>query len=108
MFRQHQREERVTLPLLKTLDKLFLNGTFEALLESKTSSFPENLLSLLKSEAAGCSSVPRLLSMVNVALALVNFESNPEVRTHTIIYSSSESPAILLPNSVICTHYDLH
>jgi hypothetical protein len=89
VFRQHQREERVTLPLLKTLDKLFLNGSFEVLLESNTSSFPENLLTLLKIEAAGCSSVSRLLSMVNVALALVNFKSNPEVRFHTKFYTST-------------------
>lgn len=89
MFQHHQREERVTLPLLKTLDKLFLNGSFEVLLESNTSSFSENLLSLLKIEAAECSSVPRLLSMVNVALALVNFKSNPEVRFHTTFYTLS-------------------
>jgi len=89
VFQHHQREERVTLPLLKTLDKLFLNGSFEVLLESNTISFSENLLSLLKIEAAECSSVPRLLSMVNVALALVNFKSNPEVRFHTTFYTLS-------------------
>ena len=43
-----QKRERVTVPLLKFLDQLLTSGFLDPLLEDDSSTFPSELLSLVK------------------------------------------------------------
>ena len=72
MFRDHSREGRVILPLLKTLEKLFNRGLMDTLLSQPDSKFASSLLGCVRAETKGCSDIHRLLSAVGVALGLLS------------------------------------
>jgi hypothetical protein len=72
IFKRHQKEERVIIPLLKTMDKLLDSGLDMTLLANDKINFARDLLHHLKVEARGCSAVPRLLAIIDVSLALLS------------------------------------
>ena len=61
VFRSHQKEERITLPLFKFLDQLLTSGCLEAVLGEATSQFPAQLFSLCKAEIARCGDPNKLM-----------------------------------------------
>lgn len=82
MFRQYEKNGRVLLPLLSTLDKLLSHEYIDELLCAKSGAFRSNLMACLAKEARGCSDIKRLLAMVGVSLALLqpNHETMSIVR----------------------------
>lgn len=75
LMKRHQREGRVILPVLKTLDMLFTHQCLNELMNSK-SDFAKKLLSSLRTEEKGCEDVHRLFAIGNVTIGLLS--SSPE------------------------------
>ncbi len=71
LFRQYERNGRVLLPLLSTLDKLLSHGYLDELLCAKSGDFRSNLMICLAREARGCGDIKRLLAIVGVSLTLL-------------------------------------
>ena len=82
LFRQYERNGRVLLPLLSTLDKLLSHEYLNELLCARSGTFRSDLMACLVKEARGCGDIKRLLAMVGVSLALLqpNHETMPIVR----------------------------
>jgi hypothetical protein len=69
LFREHQHDGRVVLPLLKTFEFLMNRMCMDSLFQSDT--FSSALLRCLQEEVRSCSDVHRLTSIINVSLGLV-------------------------------------
>lgn len=72
LFEKHQKEGRVILPLLKTIELLISQRSLDCLLQNENSGFPPSLVDHLKKEARGCKDVKRLLGIADVLVGLVN------------------------------------
>jgi tubulin-specific chaperone D len=66
LFSKHQKEGRVTLPLLKTISILLDHMCMDPLLKDHV--FTSSLLDNLKEEESGCNDVPRLFEITKVLL----------------------------------------
>lgn len=71
LFKKHEKDGRVLLPLLATVDKLLTHEFFDEVLAANSGSFRSNLVACLAKEAKSCSDIKRLLAMVGVSLALL-------------------------------------
>lgn len=82
LFRDHHKDTRVVLPLLKTLDLLLSNAVFDVYLTSEGHPFPGSLLTLVKDEIKKSRDAKKILASVNVFCDLLQF---PAVRRSTLI-----------------------
>ena len=80
-FRHHQRERRIILPLLKTLDTLLNRGYLNLVLQIEESKYSLSLLGCLKAEANRCTDIHTLLAIVSVTLGILNVEQSQQVRS---------------------------
>lgn len=85
IFRRHQRDRRVTLPLLKTIDLLLLRGCLNPLVHTDDTSFPSSILQCLTAEANRCSDVHRLLVIVSVSLAILSCRRNSKMNEDILV-----------------------
>jgi hypothetical protein len=81
LFKCHQRNRRIIIPLLKTLDTLINRGCLNGLIHTKESAFSVSLYGCLTTEANRCTDVHILLAIVNVSLGIVSSQHSPTVRT---------------------------
>ncbi|KAK2172898.1 hypothetical protein NP493_921g01087 [Ridgeia piscesae] len=81
IFRDHQKVDRVTLPMLKMLDQLLANGCFDVFVNDDHS-FPQELLALSREEIRKCGEPQKLLASINVFCGLLQFPG--KVRTNTL------------------------
>merc|ERR1712238_547034 len=86
LFRQHQRNGRVLLPLLSTLDKLLTHGYLDELIGTHHGTFLHDLMFCLTQESYGCSDVKRLLAIIGVSLSLLqpHLEAVPIMRKEVL------------------------
>lgn len=71
LFKKHEKDGRVILPLLATLDKLLTHEYLDEVLAANSGSFCSKLVACIAKEAKSCSDIKRLLAMVGVSLALL-------------------------------------
>ncbi|XP_064407047.1 tubulin-specific chaperone D-like isoform X2 [Halichondria panicea] len=94
VFGDNVKNNRVILPLFKTLDLLLSNGVFEVLSQGDHD-FPSLLLELMKQEVKNSKDATKLLSSINVFCGLLQF---PEVRqatlNHVMILLCHRIPAV--------------
>ena len=83
----HQRNRRIVLPLLKTLDILINRGCLNDLIHTEKSAFNVSLLDCLRTEAKKCTDVHSLLAIVNVSLGILSSQHVPTVRYKMYAFS---------------------
>jgi hypothetical protein len=69
LFQKHQREGRVVLPLLKTIDLLISRVCIDELIQDVD--FSRSLLQHLEEEEKECKDIHRLFAIINVSLGLL-------------------------------------
>nr|CAB3266849.1 tubulin-specific chaperone D-like [Phallusia mammillata] len=72
VFKNHVKQDRVSVPLLKTLNHLLIQDCFSLLIDNE-SSFPTELLTLVKSEISKSKDAQKLLVSINVFCSLLQF-----------------------------------
>ena len=88
LFQNHSKDNRVILPLLKTLDKLLSHGCFNSILLAECISNKDNdkttlatsLVLAIKTETKYCTNVNKLMAIVNVLLSLLSLSDVKLVR----------------------------
>ncbi|XP_066442749.1 tubulin-specific chaperone D [Eleutherodactylus coqui] len=73
IFRDNQRNDRVSIPLLKMLDQLLANGCFELFAQEEDNPFPSELLALCKEEIKRSKDIQKLRSSTAVFCGLIQF-----------------------------------
>ncbi len=66
-----QKRDRVTLPLLKSLDQLLTSGFLDPVMEDADSPFPSELLARVKAEVSRCGDPSKLMAACDVLCALL-------------------------------------
>lgn len=75
VFKAHQKNDRVTVALLKTADLLLSNGCLEAAEVPEDRSFAVQFLELCKAEISRCGDAKKLITSVAVFCGLLQFAS---------------------------------
>ncbi|TMW57468.1 hypothetical protein Poli38472_003393 [Pythium oligandrum] len=86
LIRRHQQDDRVTIPLLKTLAMLLDDGLFAFLFEKKSSdeeneaaaSFGDRLYDALKDEMQKATAMPKLAAGISVLVGLLPSDTETE------------------------------
>ncbi|CAH2292057.1 tubulin-specific chaperone D [Pelobates cultripes] len=73
IFRDNQRNERVSIPLMKMLDQMLANGCFEIFVLEENHPFAVQLLALTKEEIKKTKNVQKLRSSISVFCGLIQF-----------------------------------
>lgn len=76
IFRDHLRNDRVSVPLLKMVDQLLANGCFELFTSEESHPFCVELLSLCKEEIKKSRDVQKLLSCIAAFCGMVQFQGD--------------------------------
>lgn len=76
LFKAHQKDDRVTLPLLKCLDKILSSGWLQAILASD---FSFDLFTLVKTEITKCGEPNKLVASIEVFCNLIQAENSSTV-----------------------------
>ena len=82
VFRKYVKNDRVSVPLLKTLQQLLVKDSFCLLFETgdddaEAIEFQDSLLSLVKEEITKCKDAQKILIAVSVLCGLVQFKRPP-------------------------------
>lgn len=72
LFIDHHKDERVILPLLKTMDLLMTHRCFDFLHEKRNAVYTRDLVTLLDEEAVRCSDVKRLFAIIDILLIMIS------------------------------------
>ncbi|XP_013417607.2 tubulin-specific chaperone D-like [Lingula anatina] len=75
IFKDYQKVDRVSLPMLKMLDQLLTNGCFQVICEDESNTFPMDLLTLCKQEISRSGAVQKLLASIDIFCTLLQFSS---------------------------------
>ncbi|CAJ0933370.1 unnamed protein product [Ranitomeya imitator] len=73
VFRDNQRNDRVSIPLLKMLDQMLANGCFEPFTQEENDPFASELLELCKEEIKRSKDIQKLRSSTAVFCGLIQF-----------------------------------
>lgn len=72
LFEEQQKNQRVILPLLVTLDKLISHGCLAELIHNNTGQFAEKLATCVRREAQNCQNINRIIALIPVTLGLLD------------------------------------
>jgi len=78
--RQHSRDDRVTLPALKTLDHMLSWGVLDPLASDDSESVPQQLVAMVKAEVAKCGRPHKIMAAADVYCGLLQFEGATRAR----------------------------
>ncbi|XP_073518925.1 tubulin-specific chaperone D-like [Phyllobates terribilis] len=73
VFRDNQRNDRVSIPLLKMVDQMLANGCFEPFTQEENHPFASELLELCKEEIKRSKDIQKLRSSTAVFCGLIQF-----------------------------------
>lgn len=65
IFIDHQRVDRISVPMLKFLEKLFASGKISSIIEDESSEFARKVLKLSQLEISGCKDIYKLIDAIN-------------------------------------------
>lgn len=66
IFTNYQKNDRVTVPMLRFLDKLFSSGCIQFIIDDLNSDFPKRVLKLIQMEINSCKDIYKLIDGINV------------------------------------------
>lgn len=66
IFQDHQKIDRITIPMLRFLEKLFSSGSIQHLTDDPSFDFCKRILKLTMNEIAGCKDVYKLVDGINL------------------------------------------
>ncbi|KAL7566990.1 hypothetical protein ACA910_019918 [Epithemia clementina (nom. ined.)] len=72
LFERYKGVGRVTLPLLRSMEKLLARRCFDDLLLDNEKDYASSLQRQVESEFAGCRDMDRLIALANISSALIN------------------------------------
>lgn len=95
LFTEYSNNDRVILPLLKTLDNLFRNGILDSY-RSDINVFATQLLEFVKEESKSSSNVIKIKACVDILIHLLQFEDpiRPNALKAIIIFLGHKYPRI--------------
>lgn len=79
IFGQNQKEDRITLPLLKFLDSLLANRAMEPIMSNPENGFSFDLFTLVKTEILKCGEPNKLVTSCDVFCSLLNSKDRATV-----------------------------
>ncbi|XP_060577597.1 tubulin-specific chaperone D-like [Ruditapes philippinarum] len=82
IFKDYQKVDRVSLPMVKMLDQLLSTGCFDPFIEQESHSFPLEVYQLVKTEILKCGEPQKLLASADVYCGLLQFPG--EVRKKSL------------------------
>ncbi|KAJ8975561.1 hypothetical protein NQ317_000745 [Molorchus minor] len=74
IFSDHQKNDRITIPMFRFLDKLFDSGCLNLIIEDKDSDFIRKILKLIQMEIAGCKDIYKLIDGINVLCQFIQIK----------------------------------
>ncbi|XP_059170269.1 tubulin-specific chaperone D-like isoform X2 [Physella acuta] len=96
IFKDHQRDDRVSLPLMKTLDHMLSWGLLENLSTDNEESVPNQIIELIKTEVHKSGSPQKLMAGADVYCGLLQFHGAPRTKclTHLMILLCHKYPRV--------------
>lgn len=88
LFAAHRGDDRVIMPLLRTVVLLLEKGVFDGSRDPKNDAFAVRLLECASAEAAQARDMKKMFSTVNLYLGLVEFEEPIRGRSLTLLMSA--------------------
>ncbi|VEN50767.1 unnamed protein product [Callosobruchus maculatus] len=76
IFMDHQKVDRITIPMFKFLDKLFDAGCLEPIIQNDRSGFIKKILKLVQKEIAGCKDTYKLLDGISVLCQFIQVKGD--------------------------------
>ncbi|XP_052769851.1 tubulin-specific chaperone D-like isoform X2 [Mya arenaria] len=73
VFKDYQKVDRVSLPMLKMLDQLLSKGCFDSLIQEESHPFPLEMFKLVRTELMRCGDPQKLLASADVYCDLLQF-----------------------------------
>ncbi|XP_018565799.1 tubulin-specific chaperone D [Anoplophora glabripennis] len=74
IFVDHQKNDRITVPMFRFLDKLFDSGCLSLVIEDVNSTFIKKILKLIQMEIAGCKDIYKLIDGINVLCQFIQIK----------------------------------
>lgn len=71
IFTDHQKVDRITIPMLRFLEKLMSSGGISLVINNPNSDFAKKILKLIQLEIAGCKDIYKLIDGINVLCQFV-------------------------------------
>lgn len=66
IFEKFQKNDRITVPMFRFLDKLFSSGSIDCVINDLNNEFPKKVLKLIQMEINGCKDIYKLIDGINV------------------------------------------
>ncbi|XP_066141125.1 tubulin-specific chaperone D [Euwallacea fornicatus] len=86
IFVDNQKQDRITVPLFRFLDKLFDSGCITSIISDSSCDFSKRILKLVQLEISGCKDIYKLMDGINV---LCQFIQIPGEICHTALVQIS-------------------
>ncbi|RUS69826.1 hypothetical protein EGW08_022413 [Elysia chlorotica] len=81
VFRDFQRDDRVTYPMMRSLDHILSWGVLEAIAGTESDSLPLQILDTVKKEVSKSGKLKKLQAAADVYCGLIQFEGEPRTRS---------------------------
>ncbi|XP_040292612.1 tubulin-specific chaperone D [Bufo bufo] len=96
VFKDNQHNDRVSIPLLKTLDQMLANSCFELFTQEESHPFASELLALCKEEIKRSKDIQKLRSSTAVFCGLIQFpgEIRKKVLFHLLLMVCHPFPVV--------------
>ena len=96
IFDSSENNDRVILPLLKTLDKLLRNGVFEPLMSGNSPELALKLLESIKNESKTSTNVIKIKACIDILAHLLQFEDpiRPDALKSLVIFLGHKYPRV--------------
>ncbi|CAG9762163.1 unnamed protein product [Ceutorhynchus assimilis] len=76
IFLDHQKQDRITIPLFSFLDKLFDSGCINSIIEDPAYDWTKRILKLIQMEISGCKNIYKLIDGINALCQFVQVSGN--------------------------------
>lgn len=88
IFVDHQRNDRITVPMFRFLEKLFDSGCIEVIISDDSSEFIKDTLKLIQMEINGCKDIYKLIDGITVLCQFIQVRFQVCVCGNTVLNCS--------------------
>uniref|UniRef100_A0A0B6ZXV7 Tubulin-specific chaperone D n=2 Tax=Arion vulgaris TaxID=1028688 RepID=A0A0B6ZXV7_9EUPU len=83
IFKDHRKDDRVSLPVMKTLDHVLSWGLLDSIASDCSDSVPDQIAYIIKTELHKCSKPQKIMAGADVYCGLLQFEGSPRFKSLT-------------------------